>query len=473
VCLRPAAEREKPNDLPSVRVLGQGDQLRLEGLVDATLRQPTALAIYRRQLDPRAQKIAALVEFHVQNSTPDTKGLYLLPKAVMREFIGWDDSHNYATIYESFKELHTKVIEWNCFRADSEYDMLTMSLIISSARPSSTGHYLAFRINPDIEPLIKQPSSYSELRLMVAPLLRQRYAWAMFELFCSSIVGENGLEIRFADLKDMLSVNSNTKFKYFRRDVLDPAIEEINTNTELFITYDTKRMNRQIEWLQFTVTKQPWQVPDSLKSKTNLLGYLEKVAGIDPVRLARRKNKEFLSDLGLTDKEVEKYLASPLDGLRKHIDAANHYITKLGSNLNTSRTAIYRKALEQQWEPALGVGCDTSGSRNHKKRGAVTPGGRKGYDDFLRLSSQQQASVLAQFREYLDRSWIVGRQILDNSGMQNAGLIERFEAWYPDQFESTQCAKKPTGKDVKGSRFKATGPRALGSLLAAVDGEKP
>jgi hypothetical protein len=250
--------------------------------LDNHLRKPTALIHFERSLSVVEQKVMTLIIFHCQMAEKDAQGFYYIKKNFVREFLGWDDSHNYPRIYEAFLGIYNNSIQWNLLGADRTFKGGMCRLIVSLLEPTETGQYIGFKLHPDLEPLIKDPRVFAKLKLVMMVLLsRSQYAYPLYELFADSYSrGQSTLRIPLTTLKSYLGIGADSYkiFKDFKTWVLKPNLDSLNVATDFRVEYATYRAGRSIGGLVFHLRKQPWQPPALDGPLRELLRYYQQLS---------------------------------------------------------------------------------------------------------------------------------------------------------------------------------------------------
>ena len=93
------------------------------------------------------------------------------------------------------------------------------------------------------------------------------YALKIYPMFIQNEYRKT-FEVAIADLKIALNINvaSYSDFKEFKKNVLKPSIDNINTNTELNVNYKAiKKSGRKATHVEFTVTKKSPEQPEQPK----------------------------------------------------------------------------------------------------------------------------------------------------------------------------------------------------------------
>ena len=249
-------------------------------LLDSNVRKPTALIHFERSLSVVEQKVMTLIIFHCQVAEKDGEGFYYIKKNFVREFLGWNDSHNYPRLYEAFLGIYNNSIQWNVLKADRTFKGGICRLIVSLLEPAETGQYIGFKLHPDLEPVIKDPKVFAKLKLVMLVLLsRSQYAYPLYELFADSHSrGQASLRLSLAALKTYLGIGEGYGlFKDFKTWVLKPNLESINALTDFRVNYETYREGRSIGGLVFHLSKQPWQPPNLEGSLRELRKYYQQL----------------------------------------------------------------------------------------------------------------------------------------------------------------------------------------------------
>jgi len=250
-------------------------------IFDNNMRKPTALIHFERSLSVVEQKVMTLIIFHCQMTDKDPQGFYYIKKNFVREFLGWDDSHNYPRLYEAFLGIYNNSIQWNVLGADRTFKGGICRLIVSLLEPAETGQYIGFKLHPDLEPVIKDPKVFAKLKLVMMVLLsRSQYAYPLYELFADSYArGQHALRIPLPALKAYLGIKEGCYeiFKDFKTRILKPNLDSINAATDFRVEYETYRAGKTIGGLVFHLSKQPWQPPSLEGPLRELLKYYQPI----------------------------------------------------------------------------------------------------------------------------------------------------------------------------------------------------
>lgn len=113
---------------------------------------------------------------------------------------------------------------------------------------------IKIKFDEDLKPFLLQLSkNFTEYQLEKVLCFDSKYSFRLYELFKSCAYKEK-IVISVEDLKRKLMITDKyDRFTTFKTKVLNKAIEEINTYTDLEITYTLIRQNRTITSIDFTI----------------------------------------------------------------------------------------------------------------------------------------------------------------------------------------------------------------------------
>lgn len=226
----------------------------VDQLLKSDIRKPTALTHFLRCLGQVEQRLMTLLIFHCQLTTPDDKGRYFIRKGFVREFLGWEDSNNYPRIYSAFESLYNSSIEWNLLGIDPDFKTLKCRLLVTLLEPRDTGSHIGFRLHPDLEPIIKDPTVFGRIKLIMISILTQpRYAFGLYEILADSYSrGVQRLSISLEQLRELLGVGTAyPEFVPFKKRLLQPAVKAINEAADIRVSYTTYRKARRVAGVIF------------------------------------------------------------------------------------------------------------------------------------------------------------------------------------------------------------------------------
>lgn len=101
--------------------------------------------------------------------------------------------------------------------------------------------------------LLELQKSFTEYEISNVLVMKSPYSIRLYEIL-KSYAGLNRFTISVERIKKLLQYESNTEYKYFKRDVLQKAIDEINRFTDLKIELEQIKNGRKVFELVFHIS---------------------------------------------------------------------------------------------------------------------------------------------------------------------------------------------------------------------------
>lgn len=181
--------------------------------------------------------------------------VHALPLKEVREHLA-SESNNTEFIKDSLEALKNYPIKWNILDEKGEEDWVTSS-VIAEARIKNGTVYYAY--GPFLRERLASPEVYALLDLRIQQSFTTEHALKLWEnCYRFKNVGSTGI-IGLDKWKQILlagdPVQSYPEFKDFKRYVLAPAIEQVNTisNIEIIPHYHKEPGTRKIVAIRFDV----------------------------------------------------------------------------------------------------------------------------------------------------------------------------------------------------------------------------
>lgn len=120
--------------------------------------------------------------------------------------------------------------------------------------------FVGFSFPPEVHAIVTKPSLYTKLSIYYQQILNSGHSIALYEI-CrryatnpTKVTAIEDYEWWFARIQGLPVAEGNLpEYKYFKRDVLKPAIEEINACTDIVIDLREHKIGRKVARLQFEV----------------------------------------------------------------------------------------------------------------------------------------------------------------------------------------------------------------------------
>ena len=167
-------------------------------------------------------------------------------------------SHNEDYLKETLKALVDCTVEWNVLGKDKEQEWGVASLLASARIKDGVCTY-SFAAH--LRYKLYNPRIYTKLNLRLQNQFTSRYALVLWEVcFDYFDIARHQGETPFIPIETFRELMGLDKdeypvFKVLNRDVIKPAIREINALTHFFIEIEPKRIGRKIGELKFRITR--------------------------------------------------------------------------------------------------------------------------------------------------------------------------------------------------------------------------
>ena len=190
------------------------------------------------------------------NDLPD-KDIYSVSMIELAAKLGFN-SGNRNYLKEVLRSLVDCTVEWNVLGKDKEEEWGVASLLASARIKDGICTY---GFAPHLRLKLHNPRIYAKLNLRLQNRFKNQYALVLWEV-CFDYFdtdrdqGETPF-IPLATFKEMIGLEADEYpvFGFLNRDVIKPAIKEINKETDYLVEVERKRIGRRIAELKFRITK--------------------------------------------------------------------------------------------------------------------------------------------------------------------------------------------------------------------------
>lgn len=206
--------------------------------------------------------------------------------------------NNHAVIRDALRELISTVIEWNVINDVTGAENWTASSILASV--SLEGPLCYFAYSPRMKQLLHSPSMFGKIDLVIQSKFRSSYGLALYE----NCIRYRGLpHTKWFDMelfKKLMGVPASKYdvFRDFKRRVLDKAVDEVNTYSDLIIAAEYIREGRRVVRVRFSLKE---------RAKRLRLGQKKEMSPLLEAISFDVKTKLF-TEFGLTAQQVDELL---------------------------------------------------------------------------------------------------------------------------------------------------------------------
>lgn len=172
--------------------------------------------------------------------------------SLLSEMIGFD-SRNQAHLRKALKGLTETSVEWDILEDDGS-SAWEVSSLLSSARISKG--MCSYRYDRGLAEKLRHPDVYSKINLSVVRELRSSHALMLYENCYRYVdIGHTAwwnLDV-FRKLMSVDELPSYQEYKVLKRDLITPAMVEINKVSNVQLELETRRKGRSVVGLRFLV----------------------------------------------------------------------------------------------------------------------------------------------------------------------------------------------------------------------------
>lgn len=207
--------------------------------------------------------------------------------------------NNHAAIKEALKGLLSTIIEWNVVNDETGTENWTASSMIASV--SLEGPLCYYAYSPRMKQLLHTPSMFGKIDLVIQSRFRSSYGLALYE----NCIRYRGLpHTKWFDIelfKKLMGVPAGKYdvFRDFKRRVLDKAIDEVNTYSDLVIASDFVREGRKVVKIRFKLKE---------RAKKTRLGPHSKTKALPRIAISDELNTKLQDTYGFSDEQIHQVL---------------------------------------------------------------------------------------------------------------------------------------------------------------------
>jgi plasmid replication initiation protein len=169
--------------------------------------------------------------------------------------IDFNSGANYENVKSALKRLAD-----NSFWIEDGDDELLFQWITTPRIKKKSGH-VTIKISDDVLPyLINLQERFTQYELYQILALKGSYSIALYELFKSHAF-KRRIVLGLEEIKQYLGVSGKyEEYKNFRRQLIEPALKEINEYTDINVSWQPIKKGRFYIAIDFTIaTKEKWE----------------------------------------------------------------------------------------------------------------------------------------------------------------------------------------------------------------------
>jgi len=185
-----------------------------------------------------------------------------------------DQSTNNKQLQNNLKGLMSTIVEFNILKKDNTR-LWHASTLLAEATIDNGKVYFAF--GPTVKKTLLKPEYYVLLDLNIIKGLQSKYAIALYENardYSKSGIPKMSLET----FREIMGI-SKKKYKSFsdlKKRVIEPSVDEINSKTDLKISYELFKEGRRYKYIKFKIeNKQVLKIEDVTNNGKNNIANID------------------------------------------------------------------------------------------------------------------------------------------------------------------------------------------------------
>lgn len=387
-------------------------------------------------------------------------------EARMHEVLG-DASYNSndtAPIVKVLKELMTTTVEWQS-PSNGEIETWDACNLLSGAGTTKDKKTKAvtirWRYDSKVRAQLLSPDRYARLSLEAITQLSTHASMALYEI-CARYIDNPGHKTARQPwrwwrpvLTGVMSDDSKTEYRYFKRDVLQTAVAEINARTNLDVRGPIEHKgpdNKTVTDIQFEVYLKDAGTRPPLKPLANIAA-----ADLPVIGRAIESGVKQSEAEALVQKFGAKKVSAAVDELEKRLRMPSEKVGAVQKPGSWLKAHLTRRQESQAPAPEEGASPPPAITPEDikKHRAAWTDEWLRRRKDALHrgfgeLPDSQRAAHLTDFRQELQAaSEVQMLKRFDSSGWQHRLVVHRFMKFYGGRVIGADW-DKPTPDDILG-----------------------
>ena len=223
--------------------------------VDEVIKASPAIQIQNRitHLQRRAWNVLLA---NAYNQLPD-KDIHTVSVAELATKLGFD-SHNHEYLKETLEALVDCTVKWNILGKNKKEIWGAASLLAEVRIEDGLCFY---QYPHTLRQKLHNPIMYTKLNLRLQNRFKSQYALILWEV-CFDYFDTDRAQgetpfISLETFRELVGVGTDeySSFPFLNRDVIKPAIKEINDLTDYHVEVEQKRFRRRVAELKFCITK--------------------------------------------------------------------------------------------------------------------------------------------------------------------------------------------------------------------------
>lgn len=261
----PQAQKPQQMALQIFEELGMNDQLPIKDAQRDIGYNKSQILVDVADLGLLSRRALNGCYFIAAGSPKRKDGTYDVDLSYFKWLISYGGSNNHAHLRKALREAQKSSVQVNIIDADNPNRDKWISVPMMGTVGIGGGR-IVFKLPEELLPQIEDPESFTYLSLRIQATFTSNYALTMYEKL-SLLKGEGEAWeaetpwMSIEEFRDWIKVSakSSTDFRYLRRDVIQPSLDQINENSDIRADLETRSVkgSRRIGALRFKVYPNP------------------------------------------------------------------------------------------------------------------------------------------------------------------------------------------------------------------------
>ena len=216
-------------------------------------------------LSLQEQKIILTLVSLIDTTKDNSFNVYEMKISEFCELVGLENT-NHTYIRKITKKLMTRVLEIE------EPERVLQTHWLSSCEYMKNTGYVKLELHRELIPyLLQLKSKFTSYYLSNVLKMKSKYSIRLYEILKSHQY-KREVKIEVEALKKMLKCENYVKYANLKQKVLDVAVKEINSNTDLFVEYEPEKQGRKVWAVKFMLYSSFAVEAESWETKLDLDG---------------------------------------------------------------------------------------------------------------------------------------------------------------------------------------------------------
>lgn len=323
--------------------------------------------------------------YFLAQSAPDVE-THTYDLRYFKWLINYANSNNNTHLKRVIREAQKSAVQVNTIDPHNPMEDTWLSVPMLGATAIKDGKII-FRIPAELRPQLRDPDRHAFLSMRILAGFSSIYALELYERLSVFKEARRSPWWTIDEFRTMIKVDGlkiANDFRYFRRDILVPAVEQINEISDISVTLELRRTGRSYSHISFTIAS---------SSGTRLLSSIADSKVLYDV---------LVSEFGLSEAEIDEISSHRNEWPDERIMDAVEFVRHRCSDSSVRYPGKYlMKAIRDGYR----VGSIEKGAKQASAQADSARQAQQRLLDDLKERSPVSSDVLLPEGEALDQAW--------------------------------------------------------------------